>query len=71
MSGYLEAKSLIESEDFRMASPKEKAGDSSILEKKNVPKGIGRMCCVRKEKKIANIYASNTPLLVKYGHPRV
>ena len=36
MSGHLEAKSSVESEDFRMASREEKADDSSILEK-NVP----------------------------------
>ena len=33
MSDYLKAKSSIESEDFRMASHKEKVGDSSTLEK--------------------------------------
>ena len=45
-----QAKSPIRDEDFRMASPEEKAGDSSILEK-NVPRCIGRMCFVLGRKK--------------------
>ena len=45
MSGHLEAKSFVESEDFRMASREEKADDSSILEK-NVPRCIERISFV-------------------------
>ena len=59
--GHLEAKSYIESEDFQMASPEEKAGDSSTLEK-NVFRCIGRMCFVsgRRRKLQASILL--TPL---------
>ena len=63
-------KSPIESEDFRIASPEDKIGDLSILEK-NVPRCIGRMCCVGKEKKIANIFSSNALLPTQFGPPRV
>ena len=45
MSGYLEAKSFIESEDFWMVSCKEKVGNSSTPEK-NVSRRVVRVCFV-------------------------
>ena len=60
MLDCLEAKNSIKSEDFRMASLEEKAGELSILEE-NVPRGIGRMCFV-------NIYSSNAPLPAQYDY---
>ena len=44
----MEAKSLIKGEDFRMASLEEKAGDSSILEKRMYP-DLSEECILRQE----------------------
>ena len=71
MSGRLEAKNLYKSEDFRIASLEEKAGESSILEEKCSERHWKNVFCFGKEKKIANIYSSKAPLPAQNGHPKV
>ena len=69
MSIHLQAKSLAESADLRMAPPEATANDTGTLEE-NIPRCIGRLFCAIDDKKIVSPLLPELLHSHDLGHPR-